>query len=52
VIFAVTQIPLAIIEGVIIALTFKYIIQSRPDILVRLDVLSEEQVKKISESFE
>ncbi|MCX6690024.1 MAG: energy-coupling factor ABC transporter permease, partial [Methanoregula sp.] len=52
VIFAVTQIPLAIIEGVIIALTFKYIIQSRPDILVRLNVLSEEQVKKISETFE
>nr|WP_320160351.1 energy-coupling factor ABC transporter permease [uncultured Methanoregula sp.] len=51
VIFAITQIPLAIIEGVIIALTFKYIIQSRPDILIRLNVLTPEQVKKIQESF-
>jgi cobalt/nickel transport system permease protein len=51
IIFAITQIPLAIIEGVIFALTFKYIIQSRPDILVRLNVLSAEQVKKIQESF-
>jgi len=50
-IFAVTQVPLAIVEGVIIALTFKYIIQSRPDILVRLDVLSQEQVTKIREAF-
>jgi cobalt/nickel transport system permease protein len=51
VIFAITQIPLAIIEGVVIALTFKYIIQSRPDILIRLNVLTHEQVKKIQESF-
>jgi len=51
IIFAITQIPLAIIEGIIIALTFKYIIQSRPDILIRLNVLTSEQVKKIQESF-
>jgi len=50
IIFAVTQIPLAIIEGVIIALIFKYIIQSRPDIVVKLNVLSQDQVKKIRES--
>ena len=50
-IFAVTQVPLAIIEGVIIALIFKYILQCRPDILVKLHVLSEAQVKKIQESF-
>jgi cobalt/nickel transport system permease protein len=50
-IFAITQVPLAIVEGLIIALTFKYIIQTRPDILVKLDVLSDAQVKKIQEAF-
>ena len=49
--FAVTQIPLAILEGVVIALAFKYIIESRAEILVKLNVLSQEQVIKIRESF-
>ncbi|MFA6226741.1 MAG: energy-coupling factor ABC transporter permease [Methanoregula sp.] len=35
-IFAVTQIPLAIVEGVVLALVFKYIIALKPDILIRL----------------
>jgi cobalt/nickel transport system permease protein len=47
VIFAVTQVPLAIVEGVIIALVFKYIIALRPDVLVNLKVLSQEQVDKL-----
>lgn len=51
IIFAITQIPLAIIEGIIIALAFKYVIQSRADILIKLNVLSQEQIKKIQESF-
>jgi cobalt/nickel transport system permease protein len=50
-IFAITQVPLAIIEGIIIALTFKYIIQARADILLKLNVLTQNQVKKIQESF-
>ena len=50
-IYAVTQVPLAILEGVLIALVFKYIIQSRSDILVKLRVLTPEQVTKIMESF-
>jgi len=50
-IYAVTQVPLAIVEGLLIALVFKYIVQSRGDILVKLKVLTPEQVSKIMESF-
>jgi len=50
-IYAVTQIPLAILEGVLIALVFKYIIQSRSDILVKLKVLTPDQIIKIMEGF-
>ena len=50
-IYAVTQVPLAILEGALIALVFKYIVQSRSDILVKLKVLTPVQVTKIMESF-
>ncbi len=50
-IFALTQVPLAIMEGVIIALTFKYIIQARSDILLKLKVLTADQIRKAQESF-
>ena len=50
-IYAITQVPLAILEGVLIALVFKYIVQSRSDILVKLKVLTPDQAKKILESF-
>lgn len=50
VVFAVTQVPLAIIEGVIIALVFKYIIDVRPDILVKLNVLTQNTVNRIKEA--
>jgi len=43
-IFAITQIPLAIVEGVVLALVFKYIIALKPDILIRLGVFSEKQI--------
>ena len=43
-IFAVTQIPLAIVEGVILALVFKYIVQLKPDILIRLNIFPEENI--------
>ena len=50
-IYAVTQVPLAIVEGVLIALVFKYIIQSRSDILVKLNVFTQEQATKIMGGF-
>jgi cobalt/nickel transport system permease protein len=37
-IFAITQLPLALIEGIITASLFKYLKQIRPDILVKLRV--------------
>jgi cobalt/nickel transport system permease protein len=43
-IFAITQIPLAIVEGVVLALVFKYIITLKPDILIRLRIFSEEKI--------
>lgn len=38
-IFAFTQIPLAIVEGIVTVIIFKYIIELRTDILIRLKVL-------------
>ena len=49
-IYAVTQIPLAILEGVRLPSYSRNIVQSR-DILVKLKVLTPEQVTKIMESF-
>lgn len=46
-VFAVTQVPLAIIEGVVIALVFKYIIAVRGEILTKLDVLSASAVARL-----
>jgi cobalt/nickel transport system permease protein len=43
-IFAVTQVPLAIVEGVVLALVFKYIVALKPDILIRLKIFSEEKI--------
>jgi cobalt/nickel transport system permease protein len=43
-IFAITQVPLAIVEGVVLALVFKYIIQLKPDILLRMNVFPEEKI--------
>jgi cobalt/nickel transport system permease protein len=44
-IFALTQVPLAIVEGIILTLVFKYIVALKPDILVRLNVFPEEKIK-------
>jgi cobalt/nickel transport system permease protein len=44
-IFAVTQVPLAIVEGVVLALVFKYIVSLKPDILLRLKVFPEEKIR-------
>jgi len=44
VIFAVTQIPLAIVEGCVLMLVFKYIITMKPEILIKLKVFSEDRI--------
>jgi cobalt/nickel transport system permease protein len=44
-VFAVTQIPLAILEGAVLALVFKYIVDIKPDIIVRMNIFSEEKIK-------
>ena len=49
-VFAITQIPLAIIEGAISALMFKYIIQLRGDVLLKLNVASPSTIKKLQEA--
>jgi cobalt/nickel transport system permease protein len=46
-IFAITQIPLAIVEGAVSALLFKYVIEVKSDILVEMKVLNESLVRKI-----
>ncbi|MBW6517102.1 MAG: energy-coupling factor ABC transporter permease [ANME-2 cluster archaeon] len=48
-IFALTQLPLAVMEGAITALIFKYVIQVKGDVLVKLDVIGEAGLKKIKE---
>jgi cobalt/nickel transport system permease protein len=42
-IFAITQIPLAIAEGLLTTVIYNYIQSSRPDILVKLGVISEKE---------
>ena len=42
--FSLTQIPVALLEGVVLALVFKYIIQLKPDILIRLNIFSEDAI--------
>jgi cobalt/nickel transport system permease protein len=49
-IFAITQLPLAIMEGVVLTLVFKYIIGLRSDILADLGVFSKEQLQKATEA--
>jgi len=45
-IFAITQIPLAIVEGCVLTLVFKYIIQMKPEIIEKIGVFSPEQIEK------
>jgi cobalt/nickel transport system permease protein len=44
-IFAITQVPLAIVEGVVLTLVFKYIVQLKPEILLALKVFTDEKIK-------
>lgn len=43
VIFAITQIPLAIAEGILTTVIYNYIHNARPDLLVKLNVISENE---------
>ena len=46
-IFAITQLPLAIMEGAVSALLFKYVVNVKSDILVEMKVLEAAVVKKL-----
>ncbi|MCL2863442.1 MAG: energy-coupling factor ABC transporter permease [Methanimicrococcus sp.] len=47
-IFALTQIPLAILESLIIVVAFKYIAKIKGDFLIKTKTISEEQLEKIN----
>jgi len=49
-VFAITQVPLAIVEGVVTALMFKYIVQIRSDVLLRLNVVSANAINRLKEA--
>lgn len=49
-VFAITQVPLALLEGALIAFLFKYVVQAKSDLMVRLEVLKESQVTKLKEA--
>jgi cobalt/nickel transport system permease protein len=46
-IFAVTQVPLAIMEGAVSALLFKYVVNVKSDILVEMKVIEDAVVRKL-----
>jgi cobalt/nickel transport system permease protein len=46
-IFAITQVPLAIMEGAVSALLFKYVIEIKSDILIEMKVLNESAIRKL-----
>lgn len=48
-IFATTQVPLAIAEGILTVVIFEYIMKLRPDILRNLKVIGPEETEKIVE---
>ena len=50
VIFAYTQVPLAIAEGLLTVVIFDYIKKIRPDILKKLKVIGPEEEERIEEA--
>lgn len=46
-VFAVTQIPLAIVEGIICGLIAKFIVRVKPEILKTLGIIKDEEIAKI-----
>lgn len=51
-VFATTQVPLAIMEGALTALIMKYVVQIKSDVLVGLNVLTSTTAKKLREAME
>ncbi|MFA6372569.1 MAG: energy-coupling factor ABC transporter permease [Methanothrix sp.] len=49
-VFAITQVPLAMVEGMVTTLMFKYIVQLRSDVLVRMNTVSQSTIKKLRET--
>jgi len=49
-VFAFTQVPLAIVEGVVTALMFKYIVELRSDVLVRMNVVAQSTINRLKEA--
>ena len=49
-VFAITQVPLAIVEGAVTTLMFKYIIQLRSDVLLKLNVASPSVINRLKEA--
>jgi cobalamin biosynthesis protein CbiM len=47
-VFALTQIPLAFIEGAIIVVAFKYIVKLKGEFLIKTNTITEEQLNKIN----
>jgi cobalt/nickel transport system permease protein len=45
--FAFTQVPIAIVEGAVSALLFKYVVDIKSDILVEMKVLEDSVVRKL-----
>ncbi|HWQ18347.1 MAG TPA: energy-coupling factor ABC transporter permease [Methanotrichaceae archaeon] len=48
-VFAITQVPLAAVEGAVTALMFKYLIRTRSDVLVRQRVLTQRKADDLKE---
>jgi cobalt/nickel transport system permease protein len=46
-IFAVTQVPLAIAEGILTVVIFDYVMKLRPDILEKLKVIGPKVKEKV-----
>jgi cobalt/nickel transport system permease protein len=46
-IFAITQVPLAIIEGAVSALLFKYVVDAKSEVLVEMNVLEDSVVRRL-----
>ncbi|RPJ76578.1 MAG: energy-coupling factor ABC transporter permease [Alphaproteobacteria bacterium] len=46
-VFAITQIPLAIMEGAVSALLFKYVVNIKSDILIEMKVIEASVVRKL-----
>lgn len=47
--FALTQVPLAIVEGIVLTLVFKYIVKLKPEILLAMGVFPEEKIRQARE---